>query len=110
MRYTGGVNRVFRVIKLVFLVASVLLCLAIPVAGLVSTAAGWKGVCDGFTDGQWACPWWEYARNEMFWASFLFVPLLFAAALTWLGIAVTQFVMAKVGARKEHRSSGDERR
>jgi hypothetical protein len=85
------VNRIFRLIKLIFLVASILLCLAIPVAGLVSTAFGWEGVCYGFTDGQSACPWWEYARNEMFWASFLFIPLLFGASMVWLVMAALQF-------------------
>lgn len=89
-------ERAFRLIKLVFLVLSALLCLAIPVAGLVSTALGWEGICYGFTDGQWGCPWWEYARNEMFWASFLFVPLLFLATLAWLAIALVQFVAQRV--------------
>jgi hypothetical protein len=102
------VNFAFRHIKLVFLGASVLLCLAIPAAGLVSTAIGWDGVCYGFTDGQAACPWWEYARNEMFWASFIFVPLLFLAALVWLGMAFAQFAVAKVQARKAKPLIGDE--
>lgn len=88
-------NRAFRIIKLLFLGASLLLCLAIPVAGLVSTAIGWEGICYGFTDGQWSCSWWEYARMEMFWASFLFVPLLFLASLTWMGMAALQFARAK---------------
>jgi hypothetical protein len=105
------VNRAFRIIKLIFLIASILLCLAIPAAGLVSTATGWKGSCSGFDDGQWACPWWEYARNEMFWASFLFIPLLFVASLVWLVMAAAQFITAKVQKRKERVafSSGDER-
>jgi hypothetical protein len=89
-------QRVFRIIKLVFLGLSVLLFLAIPVAGIISTATGWEGICYGFTDGQHDCPWWEYARNEMFWASFIFIPLLFAASLVWIVIAVIQFVMERV--------------
>jgi len=88
-------------IKLIFLVLSILLCLAIPVAGLVSTATSWEGICYGFTDGQHVCPWWEYAGTEMFWASFLFIPLLFGAAVVWLGMAATQFIMVKVQKRKE---------
>ena len=83
------VTRIFRIIKLIFLAFSLLLCLAIPVAGLVSTATGWEGICYGFTDSQHACPWWEYAGTEMFWASFLFIPLLFAAAVIWLVMAST---------------------
>jgi hypothetical protein len=94
-------SRAFRLIKLFFLGASILLCLAIPVAGLVSTAVGWEGICYGFTDGQAACPWWEYAFNEMFWASFLFIPLLFIASLVWMGIAAVQFVAARTQKSKK---------
>jgi hypothetical protein len=95
------VNHVFRIIKLVFLVLSILLCLAIPVAGIISTLTSWEGICYGFTDGQHDCPWWEYVRTEMFWASFLFIPLLFGAAVVWLGMSAVQFVMAMVKKRKE---------
>ena len=84
-------QRAFRIIKLVFLVLSILLCLAIPIAGLVSTATSWEGICYGFTDGQHDCPWWEYAGTEMFWTSFLFIPLLFAASVIWLLMAALQF-------------------
>ena len=98
-------NRVFRIIKLIFLVISILLCLAIPVAGLISTATSWEGICYGFTDGQHDCPWWEYAGTEMFWASFLFIPVLFAAAIIWLVMSVVQFVMTMVKKRKEKSNS-----
>ena len=94
-------KRVFRIIKLIFLVVSILLCLAIPVAGAASTITSWEGICFGFTDGQHDCPWWEYAGTEMFWASFLFIPLLFGAALVWLAMAALQFIVAKVQKRKE---------
>ena len=94
-------QRAFRIIKLIFLGISVLLCLAIPVAGLISTATSWEGICYGFTDGQHSCSWWEYARNEMFWASFLFIPLLFATSLVWITIAVIQFVMGRLNKKKE---------
>jgi hypothetical protein len=106
------VTRAFRIIKLIFLVISILLCLAIPVAGLVSTATGWEGICHGFSDGQHNCPWWEYAGMEMFWASFIFIPLLFVAALVWLVMAGLQFVVAKVQNQKERlaASTGDKRR
>ena len=95
-------TRVFRIIKLIFLVACILLCLAIPMAGLVSTMTGWEGLCYGFTDGQHNCPWWEYAGREMFWASFTFVPLLFVAAVVWLIMAALQFIMASVRKQKEN--------
>jgi hypothetical protein len=95
------VTRIFRIIKLIFLVISILLCLAIPVAGLVSTVQGWEGTCQSFNHDQWTCPWWEYAGTEMFWASFLFIPLLFVAALVWLVMAATQLIIAKVQKRKK---------
>jgi hypothetical protein len=95
------VNRVFRIIKLIFLVISILLCLAIPVAGLVSTVKGWHGMCQGFNHDYWRCPWWEYAGTEMFWASFSFIPFLFVASIVWLVMSAVQFVMAMVRKRKE---------
>jgi len=98
------VTRTFRLIKLIFLVISFLLCLAIPTAGLVSTVKGWEGTCQGFNHDTWACPWWEYAGIEMFWASFLFIPLLFGAALVWLVMAAAQFIVAKVQKQKEKTS------
>jgi len=94
-------NRVFRIIKLIFLVISILLCLAIPVAGIVSTARGWHGICQGFNHDYWRCPWWEYAGTEMFWALFTFIPLLFVAAIVWLLMSAVQFVMAMVKKRRE---------
>lgn len=105
-------TRAFRIIKLVFLVAGILLCLAIPVAGLVSTATSWEGLCYGFADGQHACPWWEYAGTEMFWASFLFIPLLFGAAIVWLVMAISQFIMVQAEKRKEkfEIATGDKQR
>ena len=98
-------NRAFRIIKLIFLVVDILLCLVIPVAGIVSAATGWDGICYGFTDGQHNCSWWEYAGIEMFWASFLFIPLLFGAAVVWLLMSAVQFVMAMVKKRREKDST-----
>jgi hypothetical protein len=99
------VTRAFRIIKLIFLGLSILLCLAIPVVGLISTATSWEGICYGFTDGQHACPWWEYAGTEMFWASFLFIPLLFAAAVIWLVMAVIQFIATRMQKRQKGASN-----
>ena len=96
-------NRTFRIIKLVFLILGVLLCLAIPLMGLISTAVTYHGVCHGFTDGQSPCTWMEYARNEMFWSSFIFVPLLFLASLVWLIMAAVQFITEIVQKRKDKR-------
>jgi hypothetical protein len=103
------VNRAFRIIKLIFLVISILLCLAIPVVGLVSTATIWEGVCEN-ASGLVECPWWKFAGNEMLWMSFLFIPLLFGAAVIWLVMSAVQFVMAMVNKQKEKAfiSTGDE--
>ena len=98
-------NRAFRIIKLIFLVVGILLCLAIPVAGIVSAATSWDGICYGFTDSQHGCSWWEYAGTEMFWASFLFIPLLFGAAVVWLLMSAVQFVMAMAKKRREKDST-----
>jgi len=103
-------QRAFRIIKLIFLVLSILLCLAIPIVGVISTATNWEGICHDFTDGQDNCPWWEYAGTEMFWTSFLFIPLLFAASVVWLFMAALQFIVSMVKKRKEKitLSTGDE--
>jgi len=86
-------NRVFRIIKLIFLVLGILLCLAIPIIGLVSTATTYHGICSGFTDGQSPCTWMEYARNQMFWSLFIFIPLFFLASVVWLIMAAVQFIV-----------------
>jgi hypothetical protein len=93
-------NRAFRIIKLLFLGVALLLCLAIPVIGLASTAINWQGICYGFTDSQSPCPWWEFARNEMFWTSMVFIPFLFLAALAWILMAAAQFVVGFLEKRK----------
>ena len=102
-------QRTIRIIKLIFLGISILLCLAIPVAGLVSATTSWQGICYGFTDGPHECSRWEFAWTEMFWAFFVFIPLLFAASLVWSIIAVIQFVMERVKKNKENSFTGDER-
>ena len=95
-------QRTFRIIKLIFLGISIFLCLAIPIVGLVSAFTSWDGVCYGFTDSSHGCSRWEFAWTEMFWALFLFIPLLFIAALVWILIAIIQFIMEKI--RKKQQS------
>ncbi len=94
-------NRAFRIIKFIFLIVGLLLLLAIPVSGLVSTALHWEGVCYGRPSGQWECPWWEYAGDEMFWAMFIFVPFLFIATFVFLGMSLAQFIVALVQKRRQ---------
>ena len=98
-------DRAFRIIQRIFLISGILLLLTIPITGLVSTALHWEGVCDGSTGGQTACPWWRYALNEMFWATFIFIPFLFLAALTWLGMSLAQFVRSARGKISQRRGS-----
>ncbi len=93
-------NRTIRIIKLVFLALALLLCLAIPIIGLVSTVTSWDGICYGFTDGQTPCSWWEYARTEMFWALMIFIPFIFITSLVWIVISAVQFVAAQLEKRK----------
>ncbi len=93
-------NKTFRIIKLTFLALGILLLLAIPIVGLTSTALTYHGTCYGFTDAQAQCSWMEYASNEMFWASFIFVPLLFLASIAWLIMAAVQFIMEMKQKRK----------
>lgn len=78
--------KTIRRMNLVFLGVSLCLLLAIPVTGIRSAVLNWNGMCYGFTDSQWECPFWEFAKNEMFWASFLFVPPLAVVIGTWLVI------------------------
>lgn len=85
-------NRTIRIIKLIFLALALLLCLAVPVMGLLSTAFYWEGTCHGFTDGAWECSWWEFAQKEIFWASMIFIPFIFLVSLAWLGMALVQFI------------------
>jgi hypothetical protein len=96
-------NRTFRIIKLIFLVVGILLLIAIPATGLISAALNWKGFCNGFTDGQSPCSWWEFARNEMFWAMFIFIPFFLLAALAWMGMSLAQFINGI--AKKRHKKT-----
>ncbi len=93
-------NRAFRIIKLIFLVLTILTLVAIPIVGLVSTAVNYHGICYGFTDSQSPCSWWEFASNEIFWSSFLLIPVLFMMSLAWLGMSAVQFV-ASLKKKKE---------
>lgn len=85
--------KIFCIMNWIFLAAIICLLLAIPVIGIGSTTANWHGMCYGFTDSQWSCPWWEFAKNEMFWSSLLFVPLLVMTLGTWLIVNIIQWAM-----------------
>jgi hypothetical protein len=94
-------NRTIRIIKLLFLGIVLLLCLAVPLIGLVSTAQHWQGVCNDLNGSQLPCTWWEYARGEMFWALMVFIPFMFVTSLVWIGMALVQFIVSQLEKRKK---------
>lgn len=82
-----------RIINWIFLALSICFMLAIPLMGIGSASANWQGICYGFTDSQLPCSWWEFAKNEMFWSSFMFVPLLALTLGIWLVVNIIQWVV-----------------
>jgi len=100
-------QRTFRIVKLIFLVTGILLLIAIPIVGLVSTANTYHGVCLDSANGEKPCTWIKYAGNEMFWTSFIFIPYLFLASLVWLGMSAVQFVVETRQKRKEKKSKAE---
>jgi len=94
-------HRTFRIIKLIFLVTGILLLIAIPIVGLVSTANNYHGVCLDSTNGEHPCTWMQYAGNEMFWTTFIFIPFLFLASIVWLGMSAAQFIAEMRQKRKK---------
>jgi len=90
---------------LIFLVTGILLLIAIPIVGLVSTANTYQGVCLDSIKGERPCTWMQYAWGEMFWTSFIFVPFLFLVSIVWLVMAAVQFGMAMRQKRKEKANS-----
>ncbi len=94
-------NRTIRIIKLLFLGIALLLCLAVPVIGLVSTVQHWQGTCNDLNGGQLPCTWWDYARGEMFWALMVFIPFMFVTSLAWIGMALVQFIASQLEKRKK---------
>ena len=80
-----------QVIKWIFLGAGLCSLLGIPLLGLGSAAMSWHGICYGFTDSQLPCTWWEFAKNEMFWASFLLLPLSAMTLGGWLIVNIIQW-------------------
>jgi len=82
-------------------VTGILLLIAIPIVGLVSTANNYQGVCLDSANGEQPCTWMQYAGNEMFWATFIFIPFLFLASIVWLGMSAVQFIAEMRQKRKE---------
>lgn len=89
--------KTIQVINLVFLVVSLILLLAIPVIGISSATANWHGMCYGFTDSQLPCSWWEFAKNEMFWNSLMFIPWLAMTLGIGLIVNIVQWVVRANG-------------
>jgi len=93
-------NRSINFIKLIFLALALLLCLAVPIIGLVSTTVNWEGICYGPTNNARECSWWQFAWDEMFWTLMFFIPFVFITALAWIGMALFQFVAHQWEKRK----------
>jgi hypothetical protein len=68
-----------RVTIRIFAVLTALTAVAPLLLGLMSAALDYRGVCPGFTDGEWPCSFGEYATTEATFALALLpvvVPLL----------------------------------
>ncbi|MFN8411528.1 MAG: hypothetical protein U0Z26_03990 [Anaerolineales bacterium] len=85
-----------RIINSIFLVLSLCFLFAIPALGLASTLTNWHGICYGFTDTQTPCSQWEYAQNEMFWSSFLFIPLFLMTMTGWIILHGIRLIVSKL--------------
>jgi len=95
-------QRAFRIVKRIFPIITLLLVLAVPMVGMISAAVNWHGVCFGFTDGESLCTWWEFARNEVFWATFIFIPFFSLASLAYLGMALAEWVHGLLPKHKDN--------
>jgi hypothetical protein len=84
----------FRIIFPVMAVVTILILLAPPILGLASAIYTYHGICYGFTDGSWACPWSEYAREQIFWASLFDIPLSMYLIPGWL-VAVVLWLIKR---------------
>jgi hypothetical protein len=73
----------FRVIFLVMAVASVLILLAPPALVFISATLSYHGICYGFTDGSWPCPWQEYISDALFYSTLLDIPLSLYILPAW---------------------------
>lgn len=82
-----------RLFNWILLAVCVFFTLAIPALGVGSAAANWNGSCFGFTDSQWPCPFWEFAGNQMFWASIFILPRLAMTMAVWLSVNIIQWAV-----------------
>jgi hypothetical protein len=74
----------FRTIFLVMAAITILVILAPLILGFASAVSTYSGKCYGFTDGSWACPWQEYAADQVFWSALLDIPLSMYLIPCWL--------------------------
>lgn len=96
-------ERAFRVVKRIFLILTVLLLIVVAAIGLFSALFNWQGVCDQADGTQAPCSRLGFAINEMFWATFLFIPFFFIATLVYLGMSLAQFIAMLVVKRRAKR-------
>ena len=74
----------FRTIFLVMAVATVLILLAPPALVFISANLSYHGICYGFTDGSWSCPWQEYISDAILYSTLLDIPLSLYISPAWL--------------------------
>ncbi len=79
----------------ILLFAMFLILIAIPIIAAYFTITGWEGMCYGFTDGSWACPWTEFFTNQLGYVFvFAFLPLIFVGGF-WLAMTIIQSILKK---------------
>jgi hypothetical protein len=73
----------FRIIFPVMAVATILILLAPPALVFISATLSYHGICYGFTDGSWPCPWQEYISDAILYSTLLDIPLSLYILPAW---------------------------
>lgn len=84
-------SRTFRVIRSVFLILSVLLCVAIPTVGFGATVFAYNGTCTAAYSFNQPCEWWQYTAIAMIYMAAFAIPALFVTLLIWVVMTFMQF-------------------
>ena len=74
----------FRTIFPVMAVLTLLILLAPPALVFISANLSYQGICYGFTDGSWPCPWQEYVSDAILYSTLLDIPLSLYILPAWL--------------------------
>ncbi len=74
----------FRTLFSIMAIMTILVLLTPILLGLGLAVFTYHGECYGFTDGSWACPWRDYASDQVFWSVWLDIPLGIFLIASWL--------------------------